>query len=106
VNPEPVIVHGPEMEPVVAVLLRRLDRQLRQLDPAVRLEESGFRREYRLEGELLAVIFPHRDLFRLQTGSDPNWEARIRSPEEALEGLARVLDHYWQLIARRGRDAC
>jgi len=88
------------MEPVVAVLLRRFDLHLRQLDAAVAVEGGPLRRIYRLREEILAVISPHQDLFRLQTGSDPSWEARIRTPEEALEGLARVLDHYWQLLAR------
>jgi hypothetical protein len=95
----------PEMEPVVAALLRRFDHQLLQLDPAVRLEGQGLHRLYYLGDEMLAVISPHRDLFRLRTGAEPVWEARIREPDEALEGLARVLDHYWRLVARLENSA-
>ncbi len=92
------------MEPMAAALLRRLELHLRQLDPAIELEEAPLERVYRLRGETLVVILPHRDLFRLRTGSSPCWEARIRTPEEALEALGRVLDHYW-LIASKGRAA-
>jgi len=91
----------PEMEPVVAVLLRRFDLHLRQLDKRVRMEGGSLRRVYTLDGEVLAVLSLYRDLFRLQTGANPAWETRIRTPEEALEGLARVLDHYWTLTSRR-----
>lgn len=90
---------SPPMEPVVAVLLRRFELQLGQLDARIQLEESPLRRVYRLDGQVLAVLHLHRDLFRLETGGLPSWEARIRSPEEALAGLARVLDHYWRLLA-------
>ena len=100
-GPEPM----PDMEPVVAVLLRRFDLHLRQLDPRLRVEGDPLRRVYMLGSDILAVISLHRELFRLETGSQPSWEARIRSPEEALDGLAHVLDHYWQLAARQGRQA-
>ena len=94
------------MEPVVAVLLRRFDLQLRQLDPEIEMEGGALRRIYRLGRDELVTISMHRDLFRLSTGSEPKWEARIRSPEEALAGLARVFDHYWCLIARGEEKAC
>ncbi len=94
---------SPPMEPVVAVLLRRFELQLGQLDARIQVEESPLRRVYRLDGEVLAVLHLHRDLFRLETGGLPSWEARIRSPEEALAGLARVLDHYWRLLAGGAR---
>lgn len=96
---------SPGMEPVVAVLLRRFELQLRQLDPRIQVEAGALQRVYRLDGDVLAVLHLHRDLFRLQTGTGPSWEARVRSPEEALAGLARVFDHYWQLLARGGPTA-
>ncbi|MBM4117192.1 hypothetical protein FJ251_05515 [bacterium] len=92
----------PAMEPVIAVLLRRFELQLAQLDSRIRVEASPLRHVYRLDDQVLAVLHLHRDLFRLETGSEPSWEARIRSPEEALAGLARVLDHYWRLLAGPG----
>lgn len=97
-EPAPV----PAMEPVIAVLLRRFELQLAQLDPRIRLEASPLRHTYRLDDQVLAVLHLHRDLFRLETGAQPSWEARIRSPEEALVGLTRVLDHYWRLLATPG----
>lgn len=93
------------MEPIVAVLLRRFDLQLTQLDPEIEVESSPLRRVYRLGTQVLAVVHLHRDLFRLQTGGDPAWEARIRGPEEALAALARVFDRYWQVLARNERKA-
>lgn len=93
---------APAMEPVIAVLLRRFELQLAQLDPRIRLEVSPLRHVYRLDDQVLAVLHLHRDLFRLETGAEPSWEARIRSPEEALAGLTRVLDHYWRLLAVPG----
>jgi hypothetical protein len=105
-SPIPAPGPAPEMEPVVAALLRRLDIQLRQIDPAVRIEGDPLRRVYMLGARVLAVVSLHRDLFRLQTGGRPAWEARIREPEEALEALARVLDWYWQIVSGREREAC
>lgn len=102
----PAPAPGPEMEPVVAALLRRLDIQLRQIDPAVRTEGDPLRRVYMLGERTLAVVSLHRDLFRLQTGGHPAWEARIREPEEALEALARVIDWYWRLVSDREQEAC
>lgn len=96
---------GPHMDPVVAVLLRRFELQLRQLDPEIDVESGPLRRVYRLGEEVLAVVYYHRDLFRLQTGGVPTWEARIREPDEALAALARVFDRYWQLLARTERKA-
>lgn len=100
--PLPSREREPAMEPVVAVLLRRFELQLAQLDPRIRLEAGPLRHVYRLDDQVLAVLHLHRDLFRLETGSEPIWEARIRSPEEALAGLTRVLDHYWRLLAVPG----
>ena len=94
------------MAPIPAVLLRRLDLHLRQLDPDIELEEEPLQRIYTLGGETLAVILPHRDLFRLRTGANPCWEARIRTPEEALEALGRILDRYWQIVSDRRDGAC
>ncbi len=96
---------GPAMDPVIAVLLRRFELQLRHLDPEIQVESGPLRRVYRLEGETLAVVHTHRDLFRLQTGGTPLWETRIREPAEALAGLARVFDRYWQILARCERKA-
>jgi hypothetical protein len=97
--------HGSAMDPVIAVLLRRFELQLRHLDPEIQVESGPLRRVYRLEGEMLAVLHIHRDLFRLQTGGVPTWETRIRQPEEALAGLARVFDRYWQILACCERKA-
>jgi hypothetical protein len=91
----------PDMEPEVAVLMRRFEIHLRQLDPRIRLEGGPLRRLYKLGADLIVVISPHRDLFRVQTGGRPAWEARIRDPEEALAALARALDRYWALVARQ-----
>ncbi len=93
------------MDPVVAVLLRRFELQLRQLDPEIRVESGPLRRVYHLGEDVLAVVHFHRDLFRLQTGGVPAWEARIRQPDEALAALTRVFDHYWQLLSRGERKA-
>jgi hypothetical protein len=95
-----------EMEPVISVILRRFDHQIRQLDRAMEIDATPLRRVYRVRGEELATITIHRDLFRLRTGNTPAWEARVRNPDEALAGLARVLDFYWQLIYRKGSDSC
>ncbi len=97
--------HGRAMDPVIAVLLRRFDLQLRHLDPEIQVEAGPLRRVYRLGEELLAVVHTHRDLFRLQTGGQPAWETRIHEPDEALVGLARVFDRYWQILARCERKA-
>ncbi|MCP4548296.1 MAG: hypothetical protein GY835_17685 [bacterium] len=94
------------MEPVVAVLLRRFDIQLRQLDSDIELKSDPLRRTYRIGDRNLAVLSLYRDLFRLRTGSNPCWEARIKNPEEALDGLSRVFDYYWQLMAQERRETC
>ncbi|MEE9271351.1 MAG: hypothetical protein V3V49_13945 [Candidatus Krumholzibacteria bacterium] len=83
----------------VRQMFHRFVELLSGIDGRVRLQTSRVEVRFFLGDEFLCRLAPYRELFHVQIGDAPAWEARVRTHDGYAAAVDRVLQRYLEVYA-------
>lgn len=88
----------------VRALFDRLIADLGRIHTGVQVQESPVDVRAEFDGTVICRVVPYRELLHVHVGTDPTWEARVRTEAAYVELMERVVGVFLRCVAAPTQD--